>query len=92
MVLIGLHLPHRRGAKIDLVSEYNDGSTRTIEIKRALSARVERGFHLACADIKPARAFVVHAGDDRYPVSETIELGCWNTTPASTACHIARTG
>jgi predicted AAA+ superfamily ATPase len=61
------------GAEIDLVLQHNDGSVWAIEIKRALSARVERGFHHACADIQPARAFVVHAGDDRYPVSETIE-------------------
>jgi len=40
---------------------------------RSLSARVSRGFHLACADLKPARAFVVHAGDDRYPMSESLE-------------------
>ena len=26
-----------------------------------------------CADVDPARAFVVHAGDDRYPVSEGVE-------------------
>ena len=61
------------GAEIDLVIEHNDGTRWAIEIKRSLSARVSRGFHLACADLKPARAFVVHAGDDRYPMSETLE-------------------
>ena len=61
------------GAEIDLVIEHNDGTCWAIEIKRSLSARVSRGFHLACADLKPARAFVVHAGDDRYPMSETLE-------------------
>ena len=61
------------GAEIDLLIEHGDGSLWAIEIKRALSARVERGFHHACADLRPERAFVVHAGDDRYPVSETIE-------------------
>ena len=61
------------GAEVDLVLELGDGTLWAIEIKRSLSARVKRGFHLACADIKPARAFVVYAGDDRYPVSETLE-------------------
>ena len=61
------------GAEIDLVIEHNDGTCWAIEIKRSLSARVGRGFHLARADLKPARAFVVHAGDDRYPMSETLE-------------------
>ena len=61
------------GAEIDLVLELGDGTLWAIEIKRSLSARVKRGFHLACADIKPARAFVVYAGDDCYPLSETLE-------------------
>ena len=61
------------GAEIDLVIEHDEGTCWAIEIKRSLSARVGRGFHLACADLKPARAFVVHAGDDRYPMSQTLE-------------------
>jgi predicted AAA+ superfamily ATPase len=61
------------GAEIDLVIEHGDGTLWAIEIKRALSARVERGFHLACADLQPARSFIVYAGSERYPLSETLE-------------------
>ena len=61
------------GAGVDLVIERNGGARRAIEIKRSLSARAGRGFHLARADLEPARAFVVHAGDDRYPLSATLE-------------------
>ena len=61
------------GAEIDLVVEHDDGTLWAIEVKRSLSASVERGFHLACADVEPSRAFVVHAGDDRYPLSRTLE-------------------
>ena len=61
------------GAEIDLVIEHSDGARWAIEIKRSLSAKVERGFHLACDDLKPTRAFVVYAGPDRYPISETLE-------------------
>jgi predicted AAA+ superfamily ATPase len=61
------------GAEIDLVLEHNDGTLWAIEIKRSLSARVERGFHSACEAIKPERAFLVHAGEDRYPVSASLE-------------------
>lgn len=61
------------GAEIDLLLEHGDGTLWAIEIKRSLSARVERGFHLACADLKPARALVVYAGADRYPISQTLE-------------------
>ena len=53
--------------------EHDDGTCWAIEIKRSLSAKVSRGFHFACADLKPERAFFVHAGDDRYPMSETLE-------------------
>ena len=61
------------GAEIDLVIEHDDGARWAIEVKRSLSARVGRGFHLSCQDLEPARAFVVYAGDDRYPLSESVE-------------------
>jgi predicted AAA+ superfamily ATPase len=61
------------GAEIDLILEHNDGTVWAIEIKRSLSAKVERGFYEARSDLKPAHAFVVHAGEDRYPISEDIE-------------------
>ena len=61
------------GAEIDLVIDHPDGERWAIEIKRSLSARVQRGFHVASADIKPTRAFVVHAGEDRYPVAQGVE-------------------
>lgn len=61
------------GAEIDLVMDFADGERWAIEIKRSLATKVRRGFHLACADIEPTRAFVVHAGDDRYPVAQGVE-------------------
>ena len=61
------------GAEIDLVIELPGGDRWAIEVKRSLSARVGRGFRLACADLEPEQAFVVHAGDDRYPRSATLE-------------------
>jgi uncharacterized protein len=61
------------GAEIDLLLEQPDGSLWAIEIKRGLSGKPERGFHQAIADLRPTRALLVHAGDDRYPISEHIE-------------------
>jgi len=61
------------GAEIDLVLDFPGGQRWAIEIKRSLSAKVSRGFHMALADIAPSRAFVVHAGDDRYPLSKAVE-------------------
>ncbi|MDQ3656094.1 MAG: ATP-binding protein [Chloroflexota bacterium] len=61
------------GAEIDLLIEHGDGSLWAIEIKRSLAARVERGFHVARDDLKPARSFVVHSGDDRFPITQGVE-------------------
>jgi predicted AAA+ superfamily ATPase len=61
------------GAEIDLVLEHKDGHLWAIEIKRGLSAKPRRGFYQAIKDIKPERAFMVHAGDDRYPIAERVE-------------------
>lgn len=60
------------GAEMDLVLDLEDGHRWTIEVKRSLSAKPGKGFHQAMADLKPDRAFLVHAGDDQYPISETV--------------------
>jgi len=62
------------GAEIDLLLELGgQRGTWAIEIKRGLSAKPQRGFYQALEDVQPARAFVVHAGEDSYPISEDIE-------------------
>ena len=54
------------GAEIDLLLAWPGGKLWAIEIKRSLSPRLERGFHAACADLAPARKFVVYPGRERY--------------------------
>jgi len=61
------------GAEVDLVIDHKDGRRWVIEIKRGLSAKLKRGFYQACEDLKPDRAFAVHAGHDRYPIAEGVE-------------------
>ena len=61
------------GAEIDLVIEHGSGERWAIEVKRSLSAKASRGFHSACSDIGAARRFVVHAGEDRFPISKGAE-------------------
>jgi hypothetical protein len=39
-----------------------------IEVKRSLSGRPEKGFYIACNDLKPDRPFVVNAGLEPYPI------------------------
>jgi uncharacterized protein len=62
------------GAEIDLVLELpGRHGTWAIEIKRGLSATPSKGFHTAREDLKPARAFIVYSGAERYPVSKDVE-------------------
>ena len=62
------------GAEIDLLLEIpGKRGPWAIEIKRGLSARLGKGFHHAREDVRPERAFVVHPGEERYPVSKDVE-------------------
>lgn len=61
------------GAEIDLLLELPGGVRWAVEIKSGLSPRLEKGFHFARQDLKPARSFVVYSGDDRYPLGEDTE-------------------
>lgn len=62
------------GAEIDLVLELPGGhGLWAIEIKRGLTAAPGKGFHTARADLRPARTFVVHGGEERYPMAEGVE-------------------
>lgn len=61
------------GAGIDLLLAWPDGCLWAIEIKRSLVPKVERGFHAACADLDPARKFVVYPGQERYRLAQDIE-------------------
>lgn len=63
------------GAELDLVLEI-PGFQRpiAIEIKRSLPPSLGKGFHNAISDIEPERAFVVYAGEERYPVGESPEV------------------
>lgn len=63
------------GAEIDLVLDLpGRNGIWAIEIKRALSPKIEKGFHLACADVKPKKLFVVYSGNDSYPLSKGLEI------------------
>lgn len=61
------------GAEIDLLLELPGGERWAIEIKRSRAAKPARGFYEACGDLLPTRRFVVHAGLERYPISEDVE-------------------
>jgi uncharacterized protein len=61
------------GAEIDLLLTLPGNRRWAIEIKRSLAPKVEKGFHLACADIAPYRARVIYPGKERFPMTTAIE-------------------
>ena len=60
-------------AEIDLVLEGPDKKRWAIEIKRSLSPKVTKGFHLACEDVKATKKFVIYSGAERFPMSVNTE-------------------
>jgi uncharacterized protein len=66
------------GTEIDLVLTLPNGKLWAIEIKRSSAPKVESGFHIACADVKASKRFVVYAGTERFPLNadtDAIGLG-----------------
>ena len=63
------------GAEMDLVLELpGRPAPWAIEIKRGLAVTLTRGFHAARTDVAPERTFVVHAGEERHPLPDGIEV------------------
>jgi predicted AAA+ superfamily ATPase len=56
------------GTEIDLVFTLPGGAIWAIEVKRSSAPKAERGFHSACADIDPAKRFLVYPGAERFPL------------------------
>jgi predicted AAA+ superfamily ATPase len=62
------------GAGIDLLLKF-PGRRKpwAIEIKRGLAPKVEKGFHMACEDVRPERRIVVYGGVERFPLAKGLE-------------------
>ena len=61
------------GAEVDLILALPGRKPWAIEIKRSLEPRLSKGFHHACADIKPEAKFVVYPGDERFKMSNGVD-------------------
>ena len=61
------------GAEIDLILTLPGDIDWAIEIKRGSAPKLERGFFHACADVAPARRFVVYGGPERFPLNPQTE-------------------
>lgn len=62
------------GAEIDLLLDIPGQGLWAIEIKRGMNGKPRRGFYQACADLKPSKCLMVYPGDDRYPISDEVEV------------------
>jgi uncharacterized protein len=56
------------GIEVDLVLSLPGGTGWAIE--RSSAPKVERGFHTACADLKPNKRFVVYPGEERFSLDD----------------------
>ncbi len=62
------------GAEIELILTLPGGELWAVEIKRSSAPKLERGFHLACADLTPAKRFVIYPGNERFPLDAETEV------------------
>lgn len=75
------------GAEVDLLLSLPGGELWAVEFKRSLSPKVERGFHHACADLKPSRRWVVYPGSEAFPLGPDIQA-----LPLHLACAALASG
>ena len=61
------------GTEVDLLLTLPNGELWAIEVKRSSAPKIERGFHSACADLKPIKRFVVYSGSQRFPLDKTTD-------------------
>ena len=62
------------GAEIDLVIGFGLDEHWAIEIKASHTPTLEKGFHMACADIKARQKFVIYTGEDKFPARHNTEI------------------
>ena len=60
------------GAEVDLLFERAGVVELAIEIKRSTAPVLSKGFRLACDTLRPQATYVVHGGDDTWPLEKGI--------------------
>lgn len=61
------------GAEVDLLLEIPGAGVWAIEVKRSTNSKPRRGFYSACDDLQPAQRWLVHGGNERYPLGEGVQ-------------------
>jgi predicted AAA+ superfamily ATPase len=60
------------GAEIDLIVTLPGRRPWAIEIKRSLEPKLTKGFHHACADVRPEAKYVVYPGAEQFALSNDV--------------------
>ncbi len=72
------HYRTATGVEIDLVLDLPGGQVWAVEIKRGSAATPTKGLATALNDVQPDAAFVVHGGEERYPLGDGVDAtGVW---------------
>jgi predicted AAA+ superfamily ATPase len=61
------------GAEIDLLLHLPGRERWAVEIKRGMAPKADRGFHAACADLRPTLRYVVYPGTECFPLGNDVE-------------------
>jgi uncharacterized protein len=61
------------GAEIDLIVELGPGKLIAIEVKLASTPSVSRGFYAGISDLAPIAKWIVHPGNESFPLKDGIE-------------------
>ena len=56
------------GAEIDLVFERGGTVVAAVEVKRTTAPTASKGFRAGCEVLRPREAFIVHGGDEEWPL------------------------
>ncbi|OAE48427.1 ATP-binding protein [Agrobacterium tumefaciens] len=62
------------GAEIDLLLTPPGEKPWAIEIKRSLTPKLEKGFHLACEDLQPQKRIVIYPGQETFPLPNGVTV------------------
>lgn len=61
------------GAEIDLLFERGGRVETAVEIKRSTAPELSKGFHSARQVLKPKESYLVHGGDQTWPIGKGVE-------------------
>ena len=73
------------GAEIDLLIEFTDGQSWSIEIKRNIAPKPGKGFYISYNDVNATRGFIVYPGNETYQLNDDITV-----TPLTSLCEMIR--